>query len=104
VQLAGGKLPNRLPHSTGADDRVHSVPHGLLFQPTRVPDELLATILPAWKIRRAVVRSRVAVLPRRFPPPWSVDDPDTKLGQDCFIVRDANSHALAYVYFEDEPG
>lgn len=28
--------------------------------------------------------------PRRFPPPWSVDDADMKLGQDCFIVRDAN--------------
>jgi hypothetical protein len=42
--------------------------------------------------------------PRRFPPPWSVDDPDTKLGQDCFIVRDANGYPLAYVYFEDEPG
>ena len=41
---------------------------------------------------------------RRFPPPWSVDDPETKLGQDCFIVRDANGHALAYVYFEEEPG
>jgi hypothetical protein len=27
-----------------------------------------------------------------------------KLGQECFIVRDANGHALAYVYFEDEPG
>jgi hypothetical protein len=24
--------------------------------------------------------------------------------QDCYIVRDANGHALAYVYFEDEPG
>ena len=33
---------------------------------------------------------------RRFPPPWSVDDPDTKLGQTCYIVRDANGHALAY--------
>jgi hypothetical protein len=32
---------------------------------------------------------------RRFPPPWSVDDPDMKLGQDCLIVRDANGHALA---------
>jgi hypothetical protein len=41
--------------------------------------------------------------PRRFPPPWSVDDPDKKLGQDCFIVRDANDHALAYVYFEEQP-
>src|SRR5690242_13075288 len=24
----------------------------------------------------------------RFPPPWSVDDPDTKLGPDHFIVRE----------------
>jgi len=41
--------------------------------------------------------------PRRFPP-WSVDEPDKKLGQDCYVGRDANGHALAYVYFEDEPG
>jgi hypothetical protein len=41
---------------------------------------------------------------RRFPPPWSVDDPDMNLGQTCYIVRDADGHALAYVYFEDEPG
>jgi hypothetical protein len=34
---------------------------------------------------------------RRFPPPWSVDDPDMKLGQYCYIVRDADGHALAYV-------
>jgi hypothetical protein len=27
-----------------------------------------------------------------------------KLGQDCFIVRDANSQALAYAYFEDKTG
>jgi hypothetical protein len=38
------------------------------------------------------------------PPSWSVDDPDMKLGQDCYVVRGANGHALAYVYFEDEPG
>jgi hypothetical protein len=48
--------------------------------------------------------SRGVTEPRRFPPPLSVDDPDTKLGQDCFIVRDANGHALAYVYFEEELG
>jgi hypothetical protein len=41
---------------------------------------------------------------RRFPPPWSVDDPDARLGQDCFIVRDANGYPLASVYFEDERG
>jgi hypothetical protein len=40
---------------------------------------------------------------RRFPPSWSVDDPDTKLGQDCYVVRDANGHPIAYFYFEDEP-
>jgi hypothetical protein len=36
---------------------------------------------------------------RRFPPPWSVDEQEA-----CFTVRDANGQALAYVYFEDEPG
>ena len=32
-------------------------------------------------------------------PPWSVEETDA-----CFIVRDANGQAPAYVYFEDEPG
>ena len=36
---------------------------------------------------------------RRFPPPWTAEETDA-----CFIVRDANGHALAYMYFEDEPG
>jgi hypothetical protein len=38
---------------------------------------------------------------RRFPPPWSVDEPDPKLQQQCFIVRDGKGQALAYVYFEE---
>ena len=37
--------------------------------------------------------------PRRFPPPWSVEETDA-----CLIVRDASGQALAYVYFEEEPG
>jgi hypothetical protein len=38
--------------------------------------------------------------PRRFPPPWTLDDNGA-----CFIVRDHNGQALAYVYFsEEEPG
>jgi hypothetical protein len=37
--------------------------------------------------------------PRRFPPPWTVEEP-----QPCFIVRDHSGQALAFVYFEEEPG
>jgi hypothetical protein len=36
---------------------------------------------------------------RRFPPPWSVEEQEA-----CFVVRDQNGQALAYVYFEEEPG
>jgi hypothetical protein len=36
---------------------------------------------------------------RRFPPPWTVEEQDA-----CFVVRDHSGQALAYVYFEDEPG
>ena len=38
-------------------------------------------------------------MPRRFPPPWSVEETAA-----CFIVRDANGQALAYLYCEEEPG
>ena len=38
-------------------------------------------------------------MPRRFPPPWTAEETDA-----CFIVRDHNGQALAYVYFEEEPG
>ena len=48
--------------------------------------------------------SKEACLPRRFPSPWSVEEPDPKLDRRCFIVRHANGHALAYVYFEEERG
>jgi len=36
---------------------------------------------------------------RRFPSPWTAEETEA-----CFIVRDANGQALAYVYFQDEPG
>jgi hypothetical protein len=37
--------------------------------------------------------------PRRFPPPWSVEETAA-----CIIVRDNGGQQLAYIYFEDEPG
>ncbi len=36
---------------------------------------------------------------RRFPPPWTVEET-----APCFIVRDKNGQALAFVYCEDKPG
>jgi hypothetical protein len=36
---------------------------------------------------------------RAFPPPWTIDETDP-----CFIVRDQNGQALAYVYCQDERG
>ena len=37
---------------------------------------------------------------RRSPPPWTFEEANNA----CFIVKDANGLAVAYVYFEDEPG
>jgi endo-1,4-beta-D-glucanase Y len=37
---------------------------------------------------------------RRFPPPWTIEDHNDA----CFIVKDKNGYALAYVYYEQEPG
>ena len=36
---------------------------------------------------------------RRFPSPWIAEETDA-----CFIIRDHNGYALAYVYFEGELG
>ena len=42
---------------------------------------------------------KMSVPERRLPPPWSAEETDA-----CFIVRDGNAQALAYVYFEEERG
>ena len=44
---------------------------------------------------------RLELMPdRRFPPPWTIEEHNNA----CFIVKDANGQALAYFYFEEEPG
>ena len=53
------------------------------------------------RLGRQAVETRPAVLmpgSRHFPPPWSI----AEYNDACFIVRDQNGQALAYVYFEDE--
>jgi hypothetical protein len=37
---------------------------------------------------------------RRFRPPWTIEEHN----EACFIVKDATDQALAYFYFEEEPG
>jgi hypothetical protein len=44
--------------------------------------------------------ARADALPRRFPPPWSVEE----VNDAYFIVKDSAGQKLAYVYFEEEPG
>jgi hypothetical protein len=40
------------------------------------------------------------VTPGRFPRPWDIEE----INKAAFVVRDNNGTALAYVYFEEEPG
>jgi hypothetical protein len=37
---------------------------------------------------------------RRISPPWTFEEANNA----CFVVKDANGFAVAYVYFESEPG
>ena len=37
-------------------------------------------------------------MPRRFPPPWSIQE-----NTESFAVKDYIGQVLCYIYFEDEP-
>ncbi len=56
-------------------------------------------IIPTNHACRCVSVRAAELSPRRFPPPWSVED----IGA-AFVVRDNKGQGLAYVYYEDEPG
>jgi hypothetical protein len=53
--------------------------------------------MPAPPAARPRISPKALSQTRRFPPPWSVEELDA-----CFVVRDRNGQALAYVYFEGE--
>jgi hypothetical protein len=57
----------------------------------------MAGAIPFFTSRRPKYKV-VKATPRRFPPPWTVEDNGA-----CFIAKDRNGHALAYVYYEEEP-
>jgi hypothetical protein len=48
--------------------------------------------MAVWRDRRRADLGDLALMSRRFPPPWSVEETDA-----CFIVRDANGQALTSV-------
>ena len=41
-------------------------------------------------------KSQNVLTPRRFPPPWSVEE-----GESYFVVKDGSGQKLGYVYFDD---
>ena len=54
---------------------------------------------PSYKLSRGSCLCVEHSLSLRFPPPWSVEETDA-----CYIVRDKNGRALAYVYFGESAG
>jgi hypothetical protein len=51
--------------------------------------------------RQIVAEGFASSMPdRRFPRPWTFEEANYA----CFIVKDGNSFAVAFVYFESEPG
>ena len=56
--------------------------------------------MAVWCDRRRADLGDLALMPRRFPPPWSVVEENAA----CFIVKDHEGKSLAYIYFEEEPG
>ena len=82
-------------HSAGARHRIRRRRQLLLPPKTWPADrEERACIIGEW------LQPKRDSWPRdRIPPPWDIEEANAT----CFIVKD-NGQALAYVYFEQEPG
>ena len=55
--------------------------------------------MPELKHHERLAKADDNALTHRFPTPWSIEESSA-----CFIVRDGDKQALAYVHFENEPG
>src|SRR4029077_7604096 len=54
---------------------------------------------PHSKLYPLTARAMIGPMPERnFPLPWSVGEFDS-----CFVAKDANGQALAYIHFEKDP-
>ncbi|MGC2077740.1 MAG: hypothetical protein WA728_17265 [Xanthobacteraceae bacterium] len=58
--------------------------------------DLLALVVGAARAYR--IDDHAVPEPRRFRPPWSVEDLAS-----CFVVKDRVGQELAYIYYEDDP-
>jgi hypothetical protein len=96
-----GKKSVKTPHPIGmAGDAVVQAHHHHA-SPLLTRDEARRIAANVAKLPGLLKRDTLSLRqpPHRFPPAWSVEETDA-----CFIVRDYAGQALAYVYFEDEPG
>jgi len=103
-----GKSEYRSPHCRlDKCDRLGTASLLAHAQPRREPKRWARRLSGVWPpcmaspcaITRVDSGSHAARGRRRFPPPRTLEDNGA-----CFIVRDLNGKALAYVYFEQEPG
>ena len=51
-----------------------------------------------WFIVFGLFGNLLMLSPRRFPPPWTVEE----LNDAGFVIKDSTGQKIAYVYYEDE--
>ena len=94
LRAAGCPGPGRIQASESSSGLVvvaHMIDNGL--QPCGHRIEVAISSggsMAVWRDQRPADLGDLALMSRRFPPPWSVDETDA-----CFIVRDANGHGIA---------
>ena len=57
-----------------------------------------AGIVVGWFIVFGLFGNLLMLSPRRFPPPWTVEE----LNDAGFVIKDSTGQKIAYAYYEDE--